>query len=447
MAGNNQIQFLRGSRSNSTGKDTISEALKTLSSGQPLYSKDENYLYIGGCEEKMPITIKYNDDWKYDYRLLNDIEADKQYELSYGETFEFYKLGSDGNQTDYIMYSMGDIIQPSFKISKSDYTQGISIPSSKNIAVTSFQRAPVTTNKIKKGDDYVEIDSNGYARVSSAVVANSDVVSASNLISLDKSGKAIIIVSASQTDSSPSFPQIQLATLKEDKITIRDKLSLSQIGIIPSNASVSYLGTDEHPFYEAHIQESYTHIIYGYDKNKQSSLSNRSYIKLYEGTGAPTVTIAGDILPDGGSNYKIGNASNAYKDAYIENVYAKSIISPTITKINERLNELGFKEGTISDFSGSNSSLTKLGNYVIGSMTFAPAKEKIGTIPIGFRPYAKRETKIVVGHYDIIESVNKYHPGTLTFNTDGTIVCSRYEWDSEITTVIFGWDTTSGDYS
>ena len=105
-------------------------------------------------------TVQYNatDNWKYDYKLLNNLEANKQYELSYGETFEFYKLGSDGNQTDYIMYSMGDIIQPSFKISKSDYTQGISIPSSKNILASkpSIISKTIDTN----GISYVTIPTN-----------------------------------------------------------------------------------------------------------------------------------------------------------------------------------------------------------------------------------------------------------------------------------------------
>lgn len=259
MAGNNQIQLLRGSRSNSTGKDTVSEALKTLSPGQPLYSKDENYLYIGGDE--------------------------------------------DG-------------------------------------AV-----APVTTDRIKKGNTYLQVDSNGNIKASSSnLVIDDSIISklsvdvggnvvANKLISLDKNAKGSIVVNAQIDDTSKDFPNIQIASIEDNKI--KDAMIYGQNGIAPTNSSVSFLGTGNYSFQESHIQESYTHIIYGYDKNNQSSLSNRSYIKLYEGEGAPTVTISGNILPDAGSDYTIGADSNRYKDAYIDNVYAKSIISPTIDDISE----------------------------------------------------------------------------------------------------------------
>ena len=168
MAGNNQIQLLRGSRSNSTGKDTVSEALKTLSPGQPLYSKDENYLYIGGDE--------------------------------------------DG-------------------------------------AV-----APVTTDRIKKGNTYLQVDSNGYIKASSSnlviddtlvskigIVVDEEVV-ARKLISLDKSvsPKGMITVNA-QIDSSNTFPQIQVVSLTDDG-KLQDGMIYGQNGIAPTNSSVSFLG-------------------------------------------------------------------------------------------------------------------------------------------------------------------------------------------------------------
>lgn len=301
MAGNNQIQLLRGSRSNSTGKDTVSEALKTLSPGQPLYSKDENYLYIGGDE--------------------------------------------DG-------------------------------------AV-----APVTTDRIKKGNTYLQVDSNGNIKASSSnLVIDDSIISklsvtvggnvvANKLISLDKNAKGSIVVNAQIDDTSKDFPNIQIASMENNKI--KDAMIYGQNGIAPTNSSVSFLGTDKYSFQESHIQESYTHIIYGYDKNNQSSLSNRSYIKLYEGTGAPTVTISGNILPDTGSDYTIGADSNRYKYAYIDNVDANSIISPTIDKINNRLDALQCNVYNVSESTESTyGAMCRIGNVYIIEASLPTLKRK-----------------------------------------------------------------------
>ena len=117
-----------------------------------------------------------------------------------------------------------------------------------------------------------------------------------------------------------------------------------------------------------------------------------------------------------------------------------------ISKIYIKLINLGFKQGTITNFSGSDSSLTKLGNYVVGYITFAANQQTIGTIPSGYRPYSIKTTNMTVRVYNATARIFSYTSATLTFNTDGTIVCSFTSAYAEDVTIIFGWDTTAGNY-
>lgn len=355
MAGNNQIQFLRGN------KDKVSEAKSDLLPGQPLFSKEENYLYVG----------------------------------------------RDADSTDPV--------------------------------------DPVTTDRIEKEDAYLQIEGNNITASSSNFN-----IQCENIYKVTTKNKSEIRIEENSTAYGNLKADIHLIAKKSGYINLQGDVYVTPSSVGGTETSLSA------PTVTSNLIKGYadsTAIEEGYPIPSISLPVNSTYT-------APTILIGGNIIPE--TKYSLGDSSHTFysidvdiikagtiiqcnQDIYADDVY--TYVNGEAKSINDRLDKLGFKEGTISDFSGSNSSLTKLGNYVIGSMTFAPGKAKIGTIPIGFRPYAKRETKIVVGHYDIIESVNKYHPGTLTFNTDGTIVCSRYEWDSESTTVIFGWDTTSGDYS
>lgn len=123
-------------------------------------------------------------------------------------------------------------------------------------------------------------------------------------------------------------------------------------------------------------------------------------------------------------------------------------IDARLNSLVSRLNTLGFKTGTISVNSGiSSSSLTKLGNYVIGYITCALSSTDLGTIPSGFRPYTSKQTAAYVRGYNTSGRVYTYSSATITFGTDGSIRASTSSNFDLTKTIIFGWDTTAGGYN
>lgn len=146
------------------------------------------------------------------------------------------------------------------------------------------------------------------------------------------------------------------------------------------------------------------------------------------------------------SGYAFFNGSTGYAPIYASDYYINNI------SINERLNKLGFKEGTITKSDSSyvtisNSTLTKLGNYVIGQFDVKCGDTNIGTIPVGFRPYAEKTINIYIREsagtgYNYI-----YTPATMTFKTTGQIIVSYSKPTDNVKTIMFGWDTTAGAYS
>lgn len=123
-------------------------------------------------------------------------------------------------------------------------------------------------------------------------------------------------------------------------------------------------------------------------------------------------------------------------------------IDARLNSLVSRLNTLGFKTGTISVNSGiSSSSLTKLGNYVIGYITCTLSSTDLGTIPSGFRPYTSKQTAAYVRGYNASGRVYTYSSATITFGTDGSIRASTSSNFDLTKTIIFGWDTTAGGYN
>lgn len=132
-------------------------------------------------------------------------------------------------------------------------------------------------------------------------------------------------------------------------------------------------------------------------------------------------------------------------------------IDEGLNSIEERLTNLGFKEGSITfsdaaqtyiDTTISNVRFQRQGNYVIGIIQLQPKNHllghaflfELGTIPIEFRPKIQGQTVFagvdaVLGvngiEYDINEY--KYQLGLqFTFNNNGTLMCSNTSNASEI---------------
>lgn len=126
-------------------------------------------------------------------------------------------------------------------------------------------------------------------------------------------------------------------------------------------------------------------------------------------------------------------------------------IKDKFNDIETRLNNLGFNEGVITKSSSayvfiSNSTLTKLGNYVIGKFDVKCGYTNIGTIPYGFRPYIENTINIYIRETSGSGYNYVYTPATMTFKTTGEIVVSYSNPSDNVKTIIFGWDTTAGIY-
>ena len=120
-------------------------------------------------------------------------------------------------------------------------------------------------------------------------------------------------------------------------------------------------------------------------------------------------------------------------------------IGEKFADIDSRLSALGFKRGSI----GGNASgtLTKSGNYVIGTLTFSANRNFSVTIPDGFRPYAAKSTAFTLRKHESTSGsgggyVTRYYPATITFNTNGTVTASQTNENDDTHTIMFGWDTT-----
>lgn len=62
---------------------------------------------------------------------------------------------------------------------------------------------------------------------------------------------------------------------------------------------------------------------------------------------SPTIKMGGIIQEEDGNELNIGTSADLINAVYAKTIYAKTIGSPTIDKINERLDELGFKTGNL----------------------------------------------------------------------------------------------------
>lgn len=301
MAGNNQIQLLRGSRSNSTGKDTVSEALNTLLPGQPLYSKDENYLYIGGDE--------------------------------------------DG-------------------------------------AV-----APVTTDRIKKGTTYVKIqeDSNAIESDTSSLKADIHLVAKkSGYINLQ--GNVLVTPSSLDngsntggllltnylfanhvgTESSP-IGDAYIKKLRSDEFTSLDK---SDVTIIPSNststASVPHItlsGTAP----TIKIMGTITRDV-ALDIGTSNSPIDSLYAKYIETSTDGSIN-SNKIYPMKPHNGNIGSDTYPFNKMYVDDIYVgdtSKSINEELNEINDRLDELGFKQGNIKYSANTIGYVAQLGTIVYG---------------------------------------------------------------------------------
>lgn len=149
----------------------------------------------------------------------------------------------------------------------------------------------------------------------------------------------------------------------------------------------------------------------------------------------------------------IGTSTNHYQQGFINELTFKkkdatvAKLSTVIDDIETRLSTLGFKTASITMANPNNSgSLKKLGNFVIGEITLTRFhSDTLGTIPDDFRPYANTTMNVPINQqgHDFAIMI------TMTFSADGNITFSESPGDTltlKQTKLLFGWDTTDGNY-
>ncbi len=141
------------------------------------------------------------------------------------------------------------------------------------------------------------------------------------------------------------------------------------------------------------------------------------------------------------------NATNATNAEYCKGYQSYGKIHDRLVNIVTRLNEMGFKQGTLSLNTGVGA-IYKLGNFVIGYLSFVASVKNIGTVPAGFRPYSSLTFKnLAIRDYISSSRVYEYKPLDVTFGSDGSITGStKYNVTDVAKTIYFGWDVTNRDY-
>lgn len=140
---------------------------------------------------------------------------------------------------------------------------------------------------------------------------------------------------------------------------------------------------------------------------------------------------------------KAGWADKATLSEYSGHATTATYASDDATKgtIEQRLTRLGFRSGSISADNISNTTLTRQGNYVIGSFTVSNSFSF--TLPVNFRPKSIITSSVGNYHYDSFSRVYRGGGGIITFNTDGTVSCSIYGDWSGTANVCFGFEATA----
>lgn len=102
--------------------------------------------------------------------------------------------------------------------------------------------------------------------------------------------------------------------------------------------------------------------------------------------------------------------------------------------IEQRLTNLGFKSGAVENLVGtaSENEITRQGNYVIGKLTYQTTTsdswhvgDKIGTIPVNFRPKQPQTISFARSAYPAGVDGYIYCFGTITIGTNGDITLTR----------------------
>lgn len=143
-------------------------------------------------------------------------------------------------------------------------------------------------------------------------------------------------------------------------------------------------------------------------------------------------------------------ATNSTNAQYCQGYQSYGTIHNRLVNIVTRLNEMGFKQGSLSLNTG-NGAIYKLGNFVIGYLSYVATRTDIGTIPDGFRPYSDKQiTGLVSKNYNSSKRIYEYYPINLSISAStGAItsgIVSSGLSDSQVKTVLFGWDVTNRDY-
>lgn len=111
-----------------------------------------------------------------------------------------------------------------------------------------------------------------------------------------------------------------------------------------------------------------------------------------------------------------------------------------IATIKTRLDNLGFRQGSISGTNISNATLTRQGNYVIGKFTASGSFSF--TLPVNFRPKTTVTSSVGTYYYDSSGRVYRGGGGTITFNTNGSVSCEvKGNWQGSAS-VCFGFEAS-----
>lgn len=155
------------------------------------------------------------------------------------------------------------------------------------------------------------------------------------------------------------------------------------------------------------------------------------------------------------------NANNASKADTAKNYSLDGTIKQKFDSIEERLSSLGFKQGSISLASGFNATqntVTRQGNYIIGSLSLDGAGKVIsgtsgsfnlGTIPSNFRPKTTVRCGVMFNRSSVTQ-ITHGEPLYAIIGTNGTITVyweraatSNYSSRIYLTGLNFGYEANS----